>query len=286
MSSASPTGRRAAAWRFSEPAIKRAARELGVEVHQPLKVKTGNLDQWLLERAIDVAVVLAYGRILPEPRAFGAAPRLHESARVAACPKYRGAAPIQWAIAGGETRNGDLADADGRRARHRPGVHRAQRFRSAPTRRRGSSQHGSQSSRPTWCAKTCPVQFAGELRADAARRRTGQPGAADRTRARAPRLVGDRRRRSTGSSARMTPRPGAHTSVRGKALKILKARAARPRLRCRPRAPWRSLRVASSASRPARERSRFCEPSSKAERRSDAVDLINGRVLKSGDVLG
>ena len=36
-----------------EPAVKRAARELGVDVHQPLKVKTGNLDEWLRERSIE-----------------------------------------------------------------------------------------------------------------------------------------------------------------------------------------------------------------------------------------
>ena len=89
-----PKGRRL---EVQEPAIKRAARELGIPVHQPLKVKTGNLDQWLLERSIDVAVVFAYGRILPEP--VLSAPRrgcmnLHASL----LPKYRGAAPIEWAI--------------------------------------------------------------------------------------------------------------------------------------------------------------------------------------------
>src|SRR5579859_3263192 len=36
------------------PAVKVAALELGFEVHQPVKVKTGNLDEWLRERATDV----------------------------------------------------------------------------------------------------------------------------------------------------------------------------------------------------------------------------------------
>jgi methionyl-tRNA formyltransferase len=90
---------------LSEPAVKRVARELGIEVHQPVKVKTGNLDEWLRDRSPDVAVVLAYGRILPY--AVLAAPKhgcmnLHASL----LPLYRGAAPIQWALIRGETETG------------------------------------------------------------------------------------------------------------------------------------------------------------------------------------
>jgi methionyl-tRNA formyltransferase len=90
---------------LAEPPVKVAARALGVEVHQPVKVKTGNLDEWIRARAPDVAVVLAYGRILPS--AVLAAPRrgcmnLHASL----LPRYRGAAPIQWAIMRGETETG------------------------------------------------------------------------------------------------------------------------------------------------------------------------------------
>jgi methionyl-tRNA formyltransferase len=90
---------------LAEPAVKSAARELGLSVHQPVKVKTGNLDQWLAELRADVAVVLAYGRILP--KAVLDAPRrgcvnLHASL----LPKYRGAAPIQWAVIRGETTTG------------------------------------------------------------------------------------------------------------------------------------------------------------------------------------
>jgi methionyl-tRNA formyltransferase len=90
---------------ISEPAVKRVARELGVEVHQPVKVKTGTLDEWLRDRKPDVAVVLAYGRILPD--AVLLAPKrgcmnLHASL----LPLYRGAAPIQWALIRGETETG------------------------------------------------------------------------------------------------------------------------------------------------------------------------------------
>lgn len=85
--------------------IKVAATELGVEVYQPLRVRDGALQTWLAEKAPDVAVVFAYGRILPvdvlgTPR-FGCI-NLHASL----LPKLRGAAPIQWAIARGETETG------------------------------------------------------------------------------------------------------------------------------------------------------------------------------------
>jgi methionyl-tRNA formyltransferase len=90
---------------LKEPAVKRAALSLGLDVHQPVKVKTGTLHEWLAERAPDFALVLAYGRILPAP--VLAAPRrgclnLHASL----LPRYRGAAPIQWAIIRGESETG------------------------------------------------------------------------------------------------------------------------------------------------------------------------------------
>ena len=97
-----PAGR---GMKLQEPAVKQAARALGIDVHQPRKVKTGTLHEWLAERHVDVAVVLAYGRILPE--SVLAAPRrgclnLHASL----LPRYRGAAPINWAIMEGETTTG------------------------------------------------------------------------------------------------------------------------------------------------------------------------------------
>jgi methionyl-tRNA formyltransferase len=97
-----PSGRGLA---LHEPAIKTAARELGLEVHQPVKVKTGNLHEWMAERRPDVALVLAYGRILP--KAVLDAPRLGcMNLHASLLPKYRGAAPINWAIIAGENETG------------------------------------------------------------------------------------------------------------------------------------------------------------------------------------
>jgi methionyl-tRNA formyltransferase len=87
------------------PAVKVKALELGLTVVQPVKIKTGEFAAWMRERSADVAVVLAYGRIIPED--VLACPRrgcmnLHASI----LPRYRGAAPIQWAIVRGETETG------------------------------------------------------------------------------------------------------------------------------------------------------------------------------------
>ena len=87
------------------PAVKVAARELGIPVTQPTKVRTPDFLAWVEEQRADVAVVIAYGRILTP--AVLAAPKhgclnLHASI----LPRYRGAAPINWCIARGEKETG------------------------------------------------------------------------------------------------------------------------------------------------------------------------------------
>ena len=80
------------------PATKRWALQHGVRVEQPDKVKQGRLAAVLASARPDVAVVAAYGRILP-PDAL--AVPLHGSLNVHASllPELRGAAPAQWAVA-------------------------------------------------------------------------------------------------------------------------------------------------------------------------------------------
>ncbi len=97
-----PSGR---GLKVSAPPVKEAALELGISVHQPTKVRTGELATWLREMNVDVALVMAYGRILPgdvldAPRR--GAMNLHASL----LPQYRGAAPINWCIVHGETQTG------------------------------------------------------------------------------------------------------------------------------------------------------------------------------------
>ena len=81
------------------------ALELGYPVSQPASIKAASFVAKVEDLKPDLMVVIAFGRILPEslltlPR-FGAI-NIHASL----LPKYRGAAPIQWAIINGEKETG------------------------------------------------------------------------------------------------------------------------------------------------------------------------------------
>lgn len=85
--------------------VKQAAIDKGIEVFQPLKIKTQEAIETFRSHSADVAVVVAYGRILPETylKAFDlGAVNVHFSL----LPKYRGAAPVNWAIVNGESETG------------------------------------------------------------------------------------------------------------------------------------------------------------------------------------
>ncbi len=87
------------------PPSKRWAEGRGVPVAQPLKVKNGALAALLAEHAPDVAIVAAYGRILPKDALQ--TPRLGcLNVHASLLPKLRGAAPAQWAIAQGFAETG------------------------------------------------------------------------------------------------------------------------------------------------------------------------------------
>ncbi|MDX2177739.1 MAG: methionyl-tRNA formyltransferase [Candidatus Sumerlaeia bacterium] len=91
--------------RMTPPPVKELALANGLPVLQPEKVRTDAFAEELAALAPDVAVVVAYGKILPK--------RILETPRhgclnihASLLPKYRGAAPIQWAIVRGETKTG------------------------------------------------------------------------------------------------------------------------------------------------------------------------------------
>lgn len=98
-----PAGRR---MELQAPPVKRLAEERGLKVVQPEKIKRNDeLRKELEAIAPEAILVVAYGRIIPDwmlalPK-FGNL-NLHGSL----LPKYRGAAPIQWAVANGETETG------------------------------------------------------------------------------------------------------------------------------------------------------------------------------------
>jgi methionyl-tRNA formyltransferase len=85
--------------------VKQVAVEAGVQVYQPEKIKTDASVEFFTRLAVDAVVIIAYGQIISAR--LIAIPRLgwinlHGSL----LPKYRGAAPINWAIANGETVTG------------------------------------------------------------------------------------------------------------------------------------------------------------------------------------
>src|SRR3954451_5102027 len=97
-----PVGRRQ---ELQAPATKTWALQHAVRVEQPEKVKQGRLAAILASARADVAVVAAYGRILP-PDALRAPPHGCLNVHASLLPELRGAAPAQWAVARGYRETG------------------------------------------------------------------------------------------------------------------------------------------------------------------------------------
>jgi methionyl-tRNA formyltransferase len=265
------------------PAIKLRALERGVPVMQPTKVRTPEFAAELAALGADVALVMAYGRILP--KAVLEAPRrgcinLHASL----LPKYRGAAPITWAIVRGERETGiSLMQMD----------------------------EGCDTG-PVFSRKSIPIDdamTAGELsealallaaevvRTDLARAVSGELSASPQDASQAteaPMLTKDDGaidwalpvRRVHDHVRGMTPWPGASSRVRGKTLKVLRARvideAAHPdepgRVVCADRS---RLEVACGSGVLQIDRAQL-----EGRKPLDASELVRGRVLSTADVLG
>lgn len=85
--------------------VKERALERGLTVLQPPKIRGTDFDATLRALLPDVAVVTAYGKILPQEVLD--APRLGSvNVHASLLPRFRGAAPIQWAIASGDAETG------------------------------------------------------------------------------------------------------------------------------------------------------------------------------------
>lgn len=91
--------------KMHSPAIKQFAIEHGLQVEQPKKIKTLEAKEFFASYNADVAVVVAYGRILP-PEFLRAPRRGCINVHFSLLPLYRGAAPANWAIVNGETKTG------------------------------------------------------------------------------------------------------------------------------------------------------------------------------------
>ena len=91
--------------RISGSPMKEAALELGLHVYQPETIKSESAQEFLKRVAPDAVVIIAYGQIIPAR--LLTIPRLGWlNLHASLLPRYRGAAPIHWAIANGETITG------------------------------------------------------------------------------------------------------------------------------------------------------------------------------------
>src|SRR5260370_17951181 len=85
--------------------VKEFALGHNLTVHQPAKIKTEEAKALFSSHNADAAIVVAYGKILPAE--FLTAPRLGcINVHFSLLPRYRGAAPVNWAIVNGQKQTG------------------------------------------------------------------------------------------------------------------------------------------------------------------------------------
>jgi methionyl-tRNA formyltransferase len=276
-----PAGRGLA---LSEPAVKRAARELGVEVHQPVKVKTGTLHEWVRERSPDVALVLAYGRILP-PNVLEAPRRGCMNLHASLLPAYRGAAPIQWAIIRGETETG-IALMQMDEGLDTGPVYCERRLAIGENEDTGSLTTRLGELAAEVVREDLPRAVRGEI----------SPTPQDTSRATyAPPMEKEHARLDWGLPARdivnrvrgLSPRPGAYTTITGRTFKVLSARVA-PGGVSDPdkagtviRADKGGLWIAAADGAV-----ELVQAQVEGRKPMGAADLVNGRAVRLGQILG
>ena len=90
---------------LTAPPVKQLAVEYGLSVYQPRTLRDGSSDELIKELAPDIIVVVAYGCIIP-PQLLHVAKYGCINLHVSLLPKYRGSAPIQWAVLNGDEGTG------------------------------------------------------------------------------------------------------------------------------------------------------------------------------------
>lgn len=89
----------------AESPVKVAARKHGIQLHQPERIRRPESVGLLKQLNPDLMVVVGYGQIIPQS-VIDIPPFGILNVHASLLPKYRGAAPIQWAIANGEAETG------------------------------------------------------------------------------------------------------------------------------------------------------------------------------------
>lgn len=90
---------------LASPPVKLVAQRAGIPFLQPLKIRTPDFLEALAAWKPDLIAVTAYGRILHAP-ILNLPPKGCVNVHGSLLPKYRGAAPVQWAVINGETETG------------------------------------------------------------------------------------------------------------------------------------------------------------------------------------
>jgi methionyl-tRNA formyltransferase len=91
--------------KLSPPAVKAAALDLGYRILQPASIKTAEFSEVVRQHNPDFLIVIAFGNILPE-NVLALPLKGTINVHASLLPKYRGPAPIQWAIINGEKETG------------------------------------------------------------------------------------------------------------------------------------------------------------------------------------
>ena len=90
---------------LTPPPVKQCANEHNIAVFQPKSLKDDEIAKQIEDMKADIIVVVAYGKILPK-RILDAAKYGCVNVHASLLPKYRGAAPIQWAVINGDKETG------------------------------------------------------------------------------------------------------------------------------------------------------------------------------------
>src|SRR5437763_2626163 len=91
--------------RLHQSPVKEFALQNDLTVHQPAKIKTQEAKELFASHKADAAIVVAYGKILPS-EFLNAYQHGCINVHFSLLPKYRGAAPVNWAIVNGEAETG------------------------------------------------------------------------------------------------------------------------------------------------------------------------------------
>ena len=90
---------------LTAPPVKQLAQQHDIPVYQPRTLRDGSSDVLIRQLAPDIIVVVAYGCIIP-PQLLHVAKYGCINLHVSLLPKYRGSAPIQWAVLNGDAETG------------------------------------------------------------------------------------------------------------------------------------------------------------------------------------